>query len=70
LQLQAFNLDGGLYKLQLINDMGQVIYRASIRMGSGNSRQTVQLGSGVAAGRYQLKLESGNKIYSEILIIK
>ena len=70
LQLQAFNLDGGLYKLQLINDMGQVIYRASIRMGSGNSRQNVQLGSGVAAGRYQLKLESGNKIYSEILIIK
>ena len=70
LQLQAYNLDGGLYTLQLINNIGQVVYRASIRMSAGTSRQTVQLGSGIAAGRYQLKLESGNQVYSELLIIK
>ncbi|MEI2750096.1 MAG: hypothetical protein V9E88_15210 [Ferruginibacter sp.] len=61
----------GFIPMQLINNIGQVVYRASIRMSAGTSRQTVQLGSGIAAGRYQLKLESGSQvILVRLLIIK
>jgi hypothetical protein len=61
----------GTYGLKLLSASGQAVYSSSLNHGSGNTGQSLDIPSNLAAGIYQLEiLTPGNGTHIEQLIIK
>ena len=46
----------GVYRLQLINNLGQVVYTGSVKTDYAQSTHKVYFGNAVITGQYQLKI--------------
>jgi hypothetical protein len=70
LQLLFTNQPAGIYQVQLLNQLGQVIQLNTVTVYSGNQKQVIQLGSSVSAGRYQINIfaPDGKKTQQSLFI--
>jgi hypothetical protein len=57
--LQFVNQPKGKYAVQLINSLGQELYRSEFNHAGGSATQIIQLNNKVAKGIYQLQITSG-----------
>lgn len=61
--LKLSNLPKGMYQMQVINNLGQVLLSTGMQLQSSNTVQRIQLPAGIAAGSYRLKVtDSADKI--------
>lgn len=58
--LQLNNQSPGLYSLELINTLGQKVFRSGLNYNGGSSAQTVTLPQSVSKGNYQVIVRKGN----------
>lgn len=58
--LQLNNQPQGVYSLQLINSLGQKVFRAELNYTGGSSAQTISLPNSVSKGTYQLVIRNGS----------
>lgn len=58
INLQVFNGSKTTYHVELVNSMGQVIYRKSIQHPGGSSIQRISVNNPLAKGIYQLQIRS------------
>ena len=59
LQVSFSNQAAGIYKLRLINSLGQTVYVSTVSINNRNSSQSFVLGDEISPGVYQLQLNSG-----------
>lgn len=59
INLQLVNQPAGTYNVELINNLGQVIFRSQIKHAGGSATQPLQLNNKPAQGVYQLKISNG-----------
>lgn len=62
INLQVNNQPAGTYQLRLTNIAGQVLYTNNIKNAGGNSIQTLNTGSKLATGIYQLEITGPDNI--------
>ncbi len=60
INLQFVNQPAGIYTAELINNIGQVIFRSQIKHTGGSATQPLQLNNKPAKGVYQLKVSNGD----------
>lgn len=60
----------GRYAIQLINNMGQVVYNSTIKISNTNTTSSFKLGSSVSSGSYELSIiaPDGKKLVQKIVI--
>jgi hypothetical protein len=70
MKLEFKNQPVGKYQLQLINQLGQVLQRSSVLIQTQNQKQTIQLGSAILPGQYQLSIiaPGGNKTQQTVFV--
>jgi hypothetical protein len=69
LKVNMVNTASGVYKLNLYNVQGQIIYSAQLNHGGGNSVYTLSLDPLLAKGQYTLDLTSDNNEKSTFKVI-
>jgi hypothetical protein len=66
--IQLTNQPEGEYAIQLINNLGQVVYTRSIDHHGGFATQTIKVGSAVAKGIYQMVISSADaKVTQQVI---
>ena len=60
----------GAYQVQLVNNIGQVVYKGVSSVQSQNSSFTIKLGTNVETGIYQLNISNGIMKTSRKVFIK
>ncbi len=68
--LQLINQPGGKYFVQLFNALGQQMLTKTIEHPGGSATQTIQLGSLVSKGVYQLHISNGDNQTNKQVIIQ
>jgi hypothetical protein len=61
INVQMVNQPQGMYAVELVNNVGQVVYKGSIAHAGGSAVQTIQLENKIAAGLYQLRIMEKGK---------
>ena len=69
MNLSFVNQASGTYQLQLINDLGQVMYSGSVKVNGTNDRKQVKLQTIKATGRYTLKVVAEDGTASSIQLL-
>jgi hypothetical protein len=69
LNIQMINKAKGVYAVQLINSLGQVVHSKLINHDGGSATQTLQLSSAVAKGVYQMIISGGEMTQTQQVII-
>ncbi|MCP9751985.1 GEVED domain-containing protein [Ferruginibacter sp. HRS2-29] len=69
MNLSFVNQASGTYQLQLINDLGQVMYSGSVKVTGNNDRKQVKLQTIKATGRYTLKVVAEDGTASSIQLL-
>lgn len=59
--LQLNNQPRGVYSLQLVNSLGQKVFRTELNYTGGFSAQTIRLPNSVSKGTYQLIIRNGSE---------
>lgn len=64
------NQETGIYQVNLINEIGQVVMNKAIQVNGSNVTESITLGKELAAGKYQLQViaENGKKTIQQLLI--
>jgi hypothetical protein len=62
LQIQFSNQVKGNYNINLSSNSGQIVYHGNIQLASGEIVKTIKLDQSIAAGIYQLSVESSGSI--------
>ncbi len=71
IQLQFINQPKGKYIIQLVNSLGQVMYKTEVQHTDGSESVTLTLKNNIAKGPYQLHISnSGNKFKTTIQVFK
>ncbi len=60
INIQLVNQPAGTYTVELMNNIGQVMYRSQIKHLGGSSAQTLDLDNKPAQGVYQMKISNGD----------
>ncbi len=70
INLQFINHAEGTYQLELISQLGETVYRKTIRLNSNTATEKLYLEGLIAAGNYQLKIKSpdGLSIIKQVVI--
>ncbi|MEI7470626.1 MAG: T9SS type A sorting domain-containing protein [Chitinophagaceae bacterium] len=70
MNIQLFNMEKGLYTVQLVNYSGQIVMKQNIEISNSNTSQTLNIGKQVANGNYQLVVlhPDGNKTVQKMLV--
>jgi len=70
-QLHFYNHVAGTYKLQIVNKMGQVVYKNIAKVTGKNFIKSIELGSVIRPGIYQLHItDDHSKLTTQQLIIQ
>jgi hypothetical protein len=56
IKLQMNNMPAGVYRIRVVNMLGQVLQTTQLKHAAGNSTETVPLGSQVGKGAYNLEI--------------
>ncbi len=67
--ISMMNEPKGVYKVNLINVLGQVVLTRTINHDGGNSVYSIELNGSLAHGTYQLQVAEGNKVKTTIKIL-
>ncbi len=67
--VSMMNEPKGVYKVNLINTLGQVVLTRTINHDGGNSVYSIELNGSLAHGTYQLQVAEGNKVKTTIKIL-
>lgn len=68
--VQFIDMIKGVYKLRLINTIGQIIFLQQLNHNGGNASQTLMLNRGVVNGTYKLEIiKPDNTIITKTLVI-
>ncbi|MFT3908117.1 MAG: T9SS type A sorting domain-containing protein [Ferruginibacter sp.] len=67
--VSMMNQPKAVYKVNLINVLGQVIFTRTINHDGGNSVYSFELNGSLAHGTYQLQVAEGNKVKTTIKIL-
>ncbi len=59
INLQFFNSEKGMYKAELVNSLGQVVYRRELMHQGGTAVQRLPMDKTLSKGVYQLRLANG-----------
>ncbi len=71
IQLQFINQPQGRYNIQLVNSLGQVMYKNQVQHTDGSESVTLTLKNNIAKGPYQLHISnSGNNFKTTIQVFK
>jgi hypothetical protein len=69
MNVQFTNMEGGEYKVELFNSIGQIVYKGSISHTGGSSVYKISTGVSMKAkGIYQLKLGNGHDQFSTQIV--
>ncbi len=64
--LQFTNMPAGIYKLRLVNTIGQVLFTTSVNYSAGSAAQSIQLDNSIAKGVYTLEIIKDDQRLSSI----
>ena len=70
MSLQFRDQPQGIYSIQLINSVGQLVYKGQINHAGGSATQTVQVTSEVQKGVYQLQVINGATKQSQKVVFR
>ncbi|MEO7523813.1 MAG: T9SS type A sorting domain-containing protein, partial [Ferruginibacter sp.] len=71
INIEFINQETGVYKLDLINQIGQSVYRNNISVNANAQVESVHLGKAIAPGNYNLKMTTpGKKIIIKQVFIQ
>ncbi len=68
--LQFSNIEKGNYTVKVYNNIGQEVFAKNINHNGGSSSQSINIGTHIPAGKYNLQISNGTTVVTKTVVVE